>query len=75
MAQALWNEASLKLAFLNGMKENGDPNLVIKTFRNLNETATPKQIYAAAQGLASLVTYSLYSVERNDISEIVEVEA
>lgn len=49
MAQALWNEASLKLAFLNGMKENGDPNLVIKTFRNLNETATPEQIYAAAQ--------------------------
>jgi hypothetical protein len=75
MAQALWNEASLKLAFLNGMKENGDPNLVIKTFRNLNETATPEQIYAAAQGLASLVTYSLYSVERNDISEIVEVAA
>ncbi|PAE13824.1 hypothetical protein CHI02_02605 [Niallia circulans] len=75
MAQALWNEASLKLAFLNGMKENGDPNLVIKTFRNLNETATPEQIYAAAQGLTSLVTYSLYSVERNDISEIIEVEA
>ncbi|AYV66373.1 DUF1659 domain-containing protein [Niallia circulans] len=72
MAQALWNEASLKLAFLNGMKENGEPNLVTKTFRNLNEMATPEQIFAAAQGMASLVTYSLYSVERNDTSEIVE---
>lgn len=72
MAQALWNEASLKLVFLNGTKENGDPNLVTKTFRNLNERATPEQIFAAAQGLASLVTYSLYSVERNDLTEIVE---
>ncbi|EOR21723.1 DUF1659 domain-containing protein [Cytobacillus oceanisediminis] len=72
MAQVHWNESSLKLMFLNGIKENGDPNLVTKTFRNVNETATPEQILAVAQGLASLVTYSLYSVERNDTSEIIE---
>lgn len=50
MAQALWNEASLKLAFLNGMKENGEPNLVTKTFRNLNEMATPEQILQLHKG-------------------------
>ena len=72
MAEAIWNESSIKLMFLNGLKENGDPNYVTKTFRNVKQTASPEQLLAVSTGLASLVTYTLYSVERNDTTDITE---
>ncbi|WP_400247759.1 DUF1659 domain-containing protein [Niallia sp. JL1B1071] len=72
MAEAIWNESSLKLMFLNGMKENGDPNYITKTFKNVKQTATPEQLDAVAAGLSSLVTYTLFSIERNDVSEIIQ---
>lgn len=72
MAEAIWNEASVKLMFLNGMKENGDPNYITKTFNNVKQSASPEQMLVIAEGLASLVTYALYSVERNDTTEIIK---
>lgn len=70
MAQAIWNDASMKLLFMNGMKENGEPNIVTKSLNDLKETATPEQILIVAEALASIVSYSLYSVVRNDSMEI-----
>ena len=70
MAQQIWNESSLKLLFMDGLKENGSPNLITKTFKNVKETATPDQLMTVAEALASLVSYSLYSVVRNDNIEI-----
>lgn len=72
MAEAIWNEASVKLMFLNGLKENGDPNYITKTFKNVKQAATPDQMLLVAEGLASLVTHSLYSVERSDTTEIIK---
>ncbi|KAB7663577.1 DUF1659 domain-containing protein [Bacillus sp. B1-b2] len=70
MAQAIWNEASMKLLFMNGMKENGEPNLVSKTLNDVKETATPEQVLTVADALSSIVSYTLYSVIRNDSVEI-----
>ncbi|MEQ2468266.1 DUF1659 domain-containing protein [Niallia hominis] len=72
MAEAIWNESSIKLTFQNGMKENGDPNYVTKTFRNVKQTASPEQLAEIAASLSSLVTYTLFSIERNDLSEIIQ---
>lgn len=70
MAQAIWNEASMKLLFMNGMKENGEPNIVTKSLNDVKETSTPEQLMIVAEALASLVSYTLYSVVRNDSLEI-----
>ena len=70
MAQGIWNESGLKLLFLNGMKENGEPNIVTKTLKDVKETATPDQLMTVAEALSSLVSYSLYSVVRSDSIEI-----
>ncbi|WP_312093904.1 DUF1659 domain-containing protein [Niallia sp.] len=72
MAEAIWNESSMKIMFQNGLKENGDPNYITKTFKNVKQTATPEQMLVVATGLATLVSYTLYSVERNDTTDIIE---
>ncbi|HWJ76527.1 MAG TPA: DUF1659 domain-containing protein [Niallia sp.] len=70
MAQGIWNESSVKLLFLNGMKENGEPNIVTKSFKDVKEAATPDQLMAVAEAIASIVSYPLYSVVRYDSIDI-----
>lgn len=74
LAQATIFQSSLRLVFETGFDQEGKPILKSRTYSNLNVAATPDQVYRAAQALASLTSHPLYSVERNDRSEIYENE-
>jgi hypothetical protein len=70
MAQVLLSESTLKVVFQNGLKENGEPNLVSKSLRNVKESATPEEIIQVVDALSSLVAYTLHSVVKNDSFDV-----
>jgi hypothetical protein len=64
----------LKIGFENGI--DPDTNRIIvkrKTFNNVKPDATPDQLYAVAEALASLQQLPLFEVERSDHAEIIDV--
>lgn len=72
MAQEFLQESAIKITFQNGVKENGEPLLVTKSLYNLKETATSDAIMQVVESLASLVSYPLYSVERNNSFDVTQ---
>lgn len=70
MAQALLEGSKLRLEFVVGMDEDGEPILRAKTFSNIRKDATVDQLHQAAQAITVLCKDTLNKIERNDSSEI-----
>jgi len=66
-------DSQLRLTFVTGNDpDTGNPIFTYKSFNNVRTDAEPSQLLNVAHALASLQTYSLYKIERNDRSEISE---
>lgn len=72
MAQATFLETVVKLNFQTGMKENGEAIYTSKALRNIKDSATPEAIMQVAEALASLVSFPLESVIKNDSFDVVK---
>jgi hypothetical protein len=66
MAQTVIQHSQLRLVFEVGVDEAGKPKYKRKNFNNIKMTATPEQLFAVSQALASLQKYPLAQIERND---------
>jgi len=66
MAQSMIQQSQLRLVFEVGTDETGKPMYRRKNFNNIKVTATPEQLLAVSQALASLQTYPLAQIERSD---------
>lgn len=63
--------ASLRLVFYDGENlETGKPVYKGKSFNNIKESATAKQLYDVAIALAELQDRDLHSIERRDNNEL-----
>jgi len=67
MAQSLIQQSQLRLVFEVGTDEAGKPMYRRKSFNNIKVTATPEQLLAVSQALASLQAYPLAQIERSDM--------
>jgi hypothetical protein len=70
MATEMIKESKLRVSYEVGLSEGGKPIFKTKTYSNVVETATAEQLYQVAQDLASLSTYPMSEVEKNDSYEI-----
>ncbi|MCE4047925.1 MULTISPECIES: DUF1659 domain-containing protein [Bacillaceae] len=70
MAQIVLKETSIKLHFQNGVKENGDPQLISKTFNLVKPTASADQILQAADSIETIVSFPVYSVTKHESYDI-----
>lgn len=72
MAESILIRSQLRLILDNGIdSETGDVVTKLKSFNNVNPSATADQLFTVAEAFASLQTLPLYSVERTDNSELV----
>lgn len=58
------------LVYQYGLTQNGKPTYKKKNYNNVKTTSSDEKIYQVAQALASLCTYSLETIERDDKKEI-----
>lgn len=72
MAEALLDKSVLRINYITGQKENGDPIVRAKSYNNVNPDATPEALLETAEALSSLQTEPLHSVWRNDTLMITE---
>jgi hypothetical protein len=70
MAQAMVSGTKLRLVFVTGTDEKGNPILRTKSFNNLKKEATADQMYQVAQAIGNLSADGLDTVQRVDSSEI-----
>lgn len=71
MATAIMSSSRLIMNFETGMDGEGKPIYKMKSYSNVKEAATADQLYQTALALASLSAYSLSSVKRNDVSDLI----
>lgn len=71
MANTILQTRKLRLVFLEGTNEKGNPVYAFKTY-NTKASSTEDQLYKAANALASLQSLPLERVEQNDVHFIVE---
>ncbi len=71
MALATLIDSKLRLVFEVGMDEQGHPVYKSKTFNNVKPNATTDQLFQTAEALGVLCNDLLYTVERNDSSDII----
>lgn len=71
MAQEVLKDSGIRLFFEIGLDEKGEPIVKSKTYNNVRNEATGEQIFQAAQALASLSTYPLVSLERNNSFDVI----
>ena len=71
MAQATLADSKLRLTFEVGVNEKGETLYKAKTFNNVKTNATTDQIFQTAQAIGILCNDPLYTVARNDDSDIV----
>lgn len=62
--------SNLRLVFINGLNEKGEPIFKRKSYNNVKTTADHDQVYQVAQALGSLSSLSLHMVERDDRTEL-----
>jgi len=75
MAESILVRSTLRLILNNGIDPKTDDIITkVKSFNNVNPGATADQLYAVGEAFASLQTLPLYSMERNDNSELVQSE-
>lgn len=70
MATAVIATSRLRLEFQVGMDDDGKPLLKAKTFSNIQKSATPDQLFQAAQAIGSLSNDNLINIERVDTSDL-----
>lgn len=70
MAQQMLSDTKLRLVFVTGMDQEGNPILKTKTFNNIKREATADQLYQVAQAISNLANDTLDLVQRADSSEI-----
>ena len=63
-------DATLRLRLMTGTKDNGDPILVMRNFKDVRPEADPEDIYEIGQGLASLIKYPLYEMQLQENSSL-----
>ncbi|MBD1383283.1 DUF1659 domain-containing protein [Metabacillus arenae] len=66
MAQAVIKSSQLRLAYDLGVDGEGKQLVKTKNYNNVDTAATPDQLHTVAQAIASLQTYPIYEIERND---------
>ena len=72
MAMSTVYKSQLRLYFVVDIDEDGEEVLKSKNFNNINVNADASQLYTVTQALVPLQQLPLYSIERNDSSEIVQ---
>ncbi|MDQ1000570.1 hypothetical protein QFZ28_000970 [Neobacillus niacini] len=70
MAQAVVTASKLRLVFQVGMDDEGKPILKAKTFNNIQKSATPDQLFQAAQALIGLSNDTLSNIERLENADL-----
>lgn len=70
MAVSILKDTQLRLVFEDGVDVNGKQVYKNKNFNNVKTTATVDQLFAVAQALVPLQTKVLFTVERNDSSDL-----
>lgn len=74
MAVADINRSILQLVLVDSIDPaSGAPVFVRKSFSNVKANALPEDLYAVATTMAALQERELYSINRNDTSEITQV--
>lgn len=63
--------SQLRVRYETGINEKGEPIFKKKSYSNVLEAATADQLFAVAQSLASLSTYPLSGVERNNLFDVI----
>ncbi|WP_318503744.1 DUF1659 domain-containing protein [Bacillus sp. T3] len=71
MAQEMLKDTGIRLFFETGLDGNGEPIIKSKSFNNVRKEATVEQIYQASQAIASLSSYPLISLERNNSLDVI----
>jgi hypothetical protein len=66
MAQTYLTDVQLRLVLETGVDSEGRPQLKSKNYNNINSSATPDQLFAVAQAIASLQSLPLNTIEKND---------
>ncbi len=75
MAESILVRSSLRLILNNGIDPRTDDVIKkVKTFNNLKPSVSADQLFAVAEAFAAVQTLPLYSLERADNSEIVQVD-
>ncbi|ANB57058.1 hypothetical protein GFC29_187 [Anoxybacillus sp. B7M1] len=67
MAQSIIQQSQLRLVFEAGVDEAGKPIYRRRQLNNIKVTASPEQLLAVSQALASLQSDPLVQVERSDL--------
>jgi hypothetical protein len=66
MAQTYLQDVQLRLVLETGIDSGGKLQFKSKNYNNINSSATPDQLFAVAQAIASLQTLPLNTIEKND---------
>ena len=70
MAVASLSESRIRLFYDYGLDQDGKQVLKSKSYNAVKESATADQILATAEAIAALSSVPLFSVERNDTTDI-----
>lgn len=70
MAVSILKDTQLRLVFEDGVDLNGKTIYKNKNYNNIKTTATVDQLFAVAQAIVPLQTKTLFTVERNDSSDL-----
>ncbi|QOR66419.1 DUF1659 domain-containing protein [Cytobacillus suaedae] len=72
MAQTYLQDVQLRLVLEAGLDLDGKMQYKSKNYNNMVSSATPAQLFAVANAIASLQSLPLYSIEKNDSSTLGE---
>ncbi|WAA13495.1 DUF1659 domain-containing protein [Fervidibacillus halotolerans] len=72
MAESKILDSNIRLVYEAGTDQEGNMIVKRKTYNNIHTDATADDLYSAAQALASLCSLPLFTIERNDRTEIIE---
>ncbi|MRX72263.1 DUF1659 domain-containing protein [Bacillus lacus] len=70
MAETFIQGSVLRIAFENGLDENGKQKLTIKNYSNVKTTATASQLLSAAEAVISLQSKAPMYVGRVDTNHV-----
>ena len=70
MASSQVVNTNIRLLFEVGQDPSGEPIFKARNYNNVKTSATNDQIYQAAQAIASLTNYPLFTIERVNIEEV-----
>ncbi|MDQ0269823.1 DUF1659 domain-containing protein [Cytobacillus purgationiresistens] len=71
MAQAILLDSKLRLTFVAGLNDKGEPMFKVKTFGNIKSEASSEQLYQFSTAFENLCADQLVSIQRNDSFNII----